>query len=137
MTWTLFHSAFSSVYNNVKGSLDSGYITELKPGHLINILFVGRQDGSSKPLLNPETTGLLLMKCLLAQLYDSGASWSQFRELDLLPQTGASPNCEILRLQDGTLLCTLRKLEKWDGHPKGVWLGNNRVLLVYYAGDNN
>jgi len=113
-TWHLLFEDFPTSYNGTPGSLCSGYIFEREPGKLFcSQLWVDRTD-PDKPLANPETTGVLPMKCLLSASSDSGRTWSAPMALDTSPCPGSSSTDAIVRLNNGHLLAPFENWREWD-----------------------
>lgn len=114
-TWSpLFEGFASGDWQGTPGSFSSAYLFESGPGALwMNCLWIDRTD-PALPLANPETTGLLTMRHLVAESHDGGKTWGPLREVSLRPSPGASPTNEILRLDDGSLLLPYESWKEWD-----------------------
>ncbi|HOZ49127.1 MAG TPA: sialidase family protein [Candidatus Hydrogenedentes bacterium] len=124
-TWTQLFEGFPPVFEGVPGSFTSGYPFEIAPGRLRMALVWVDRSHPDRPLANPDTTGLLPMKCLLSESEDAGATWGPLREVILSPHTGNALTGEILRLDDGTLALPYESWKEWDDIA-GVQSGNLR-----------
>ena len=112
--WERLYDGFDTTFEGTPGSLTGGYLFEAEPGRLlISLQWVDRTD-PTLPLSNPQTSGVLPMKYLLAESHDSGRSWSQPREVSLAPHPGANPAGAVIRLQDGRLLLPYESWREWD-----------------------
>ncbi len=92
-----------------KGSLKICYLTELAPGRLIAAsMWIDRETYPGQPLFNAETEGCLPMAILLADSFDNGKSWSEWRLVpmpdDIGPPSLTSP---LLKLADGRLAMSI------------------------------
>ena len=112
--WKRLFDGFDTTFEGTLGSYTGGYLFEPEPGRLlVSLHWVDRTD-PTRPLSNPQTSGVLPMKYLFAESEDSGRSWSQPREISLAPHPGANPTGEIVRLQDGRLLLSYESWKEWD-----------------------
>lgn len=113
-TWNRHGHDFDPIFQGTPGSFSSGYPCQHAPGKLsMYLVWVDRSD-PSLPLANPETTGVLPMKCLVAESSDGGHHWGELREVSLRPHRGASLTSEIIRLDDGNLLLPYESWKDWD-----------------------
>lgn len=113
-TWQRLYDGFDTVFNGVSGSFSGGYLFEANPERLlISLHWVDRSD-PTKPLSNPVTSGVLPMKYLLAESQDQGRTWTQPIEVSLAPHPGSNPSCEMLRLNEGSLLLAYESWKEWD-----------------------
>lgn len=112
--WRRLYDGFDTTFNGTPGSFSAGYPMELEPNRLLLTLhWVDRTD-PARPLSNPETSGVLPMKYLLAGSGDGGRSWSPLREVSLWPHPGANPTGEIIRLSNGQLMLAYESWKDWD-----------------------
>lgn len=102
------------------GTLKIGYLTELKPGHLIVAsMWIDRTTYPGAALFNEETEGCVPMSILLADSYDDGKSWSPWRLVSMPDEIGpASLTSPILKLADGSLALSIETNKHYhDGSP--------------------
>ena len=91
------------------GTLKICYLTELVPGQLLAAaMWIDRSSHPGQPLFNAETEGCLPMAIMLANSRDNGATWSDWRLLDLPAELGPpSLTAPILLLADGRLAMSI------------------------------
>ena len=109
-TWSEARRPFGETeVNGVVGSLKTGYLTELEPGHLIaSLMWVDRQTFPGMPLFNEETEGCLPMAIMLADSSDGGETWSPLRVVPIPASIGPpSLTSPVLKLADGTLALSI------------------------------
>lgn len=112
-TWHRLFDGFNTTFNGTPGSFTAGYLFEREPGKLlISLHWVDRTD-PTRPLSNPQTSGVLPMKYLISESNDAGATWSPPREVSLSPHPGTNPTTEILRLQNNDLLLAYESWKEW------------------------
>lgn len=112
--WERLYDEFDTTFAGVAGSYSGGYLFEANPERLlISLHWVDRSD-PTKPLSNPVTSGVLPMKYLLSESYDQGHTWTQPIEVCLAPHPGSNPTCEMLRLDDNSLLLAYESWKEWD-----------------------
>jgi hypothetical protein len=113
-TWGRLYDGFDTTFAGVPGSFSGGYLFEADQDRLlISLHWVDRSD-PAKPLSNPVTSGVLPMKYLLAESHDQGRTWSKPAEVSLAPHPGSNPTCEMLRLNDGSLLLAYESWKEWN-----------------------
>lgn len=113
-TWARQYDGFDTTHDGTPGSLMAGHLCERVPGQLmISMAWVDRTD-PTRPLSNPETSGVLPMRYLLAESTDGGASWAPPRRVSLAPHPGANPTDRIVRLTNGQLLLPYESWKEWD-----------------------
>ena len=95
--------------DGVVGSLRTGYLSELEPGHLMaSLMWIDRQTFPGKPLFNEETEGCLPIAILLADSADGGETWSPLRVVPIPASIGPpSLTSPVLKLADGTLALSI------------------------------
>jgi hypothetical protein len=108
-TWSSPEAPFSSEFSGVRGSLQVVYVTDLGGGALIGCgLWVDREAFPGQPLFHPETEGCLPMKILVCDSFDSGRSWSGWREVAVPPDVGPpSLTNPVLRVEGGRLAISI------------------------------
>jgi hypothetical protein len=113
-TWRRWFNGFDTTFDGTPGSFTAAYLTEPQPGRLIvNLHWVDRTH-PDRPLSNPETSGVLPMKCLLAESTNGGVTWSGPRHVSFAPHPGTNPTGPILALRDGALLLPYESWKEWD-----------------------
>jgi hypothetical protein len=114
--WTIMQRlAFDGEVHGAHGTLKVCYMTELSAGHLIAAaMWIDRTTYPGQPLFNPDTEGCLPMFILLADSYDSGASWSPWRLVTMPDELGpASLTSPIIQLPDGTLVLSVESNKQY------------------------
>ena len=116
------------VIAGVSGTLKLCYLTELAPGHILGAaMWVDRTSHPGKPLFDAETQGCLPMAILLADSFDQGRTWSEWRNVAMPAAIGppglTSP---ILKLADGSLVMSIETNKHYDDaskwHQRAVFL---------------
>jgi hypothetical protein len=128
-TWSAPEAPFSDSFDGVRGSLQVVYLTPLSDTHLLACsLWVDREAFPGKPLFNETTEGCLPMKILVADSFDLGRSFGQWREIPVTPDVGPpSLTGPILRLPSGRLVVSIETNKPYlDTSP---WL--QRVVYCY------
>lgn len=88
--WDVVHPGLTIELDGIVGDMYAGYLAELTPGVMTgSFVWVDRSDPNLS-FVHPETAGVLEMRNLVATSTDGGATWSDWRELDLGPDTGCS-----------------------------------------------
>jgi BNR repeat-like domain len=113
------------------GSIKVCHFTELGSNRLLAAaLWVDRESYPGKPLFNPETEGCLPMAILLADSVDSGATWSEWRNIPMPEEIGPpSLTSPLLRIADGRLALSVENNKTYEDRSK--WL--QRVVLFHSA----
>ncbi|MFN8487988.1 MAG: sialidase family protein [Caldilineaceae bacterium] len=109
-TWGAFWRPFGETrVDGVLGSLKLCYLTELTPGHLLAAaMWVDRESYPGQGLFNAETEGCLPMAILLADSYNGGATWSDWRKAPMPEEVGPpSLTNPIMKLADGSLAMSI------------------------------
>ena len=129
-TWgEIFRPLNKAVVDGKRGTLKITYLTEVSPGKLLAAaMWADRTTYPGKPLFNPDTEGCLPMSILLAESYDEGKTWSSWRKIDLPDDIGpASLTSPILKLPDGTLICSIETNKHY--HDTSKWM--QRVVFIH------
>ncbi len=122
-TWSAPSTPFATaMVDGQAGTLKHCYLTELSPGHVLAAaMWVDRTSHPGKLLFNTETEGCLPMAILLADSYDHGHSWSDWRQVampdDIGPPSLTSP---IMKLADGSLAMSIETNKPY--HDAGKWM---------------
>ncbi len=119
----------ASNLNGKQGTLKICYLTELAPGHLLAAsMWVDRATFPGQPLFNSETEGCLPMAILLADSFDSGDTWTAWRQVampaDIGPPSLTNP---VMKLADGTLVMSIETNKHYEDNSK--WY--QRVVLFH------
>lgn len=109
-------------------SLRLVYLTELDEGHLLAAsMWIDRETHRGAPLFNPRTEGCLPMGIFLADSFDGGRSWSDWRPVDLPADIGPpSLTNPLIKLPDGGLLLSVETNKHYADASK--WL--QRVVAL-------
>lgn len=121
-----FHKARVS---KAQSSFRICHITEISPNHLIAAsMWIDRQSYPDQPLFNPITEGCLPMGIFLADSYDQGQTWGDWRIVEIPKDVGPpSLTNPILRLSDGTLILSIETNKEW--HDDTKWY--QRVVFLH------
>ncbi len=133
LSWSEPATPFSTSFGGVRGSLQVVYITALGASHLIACsLWVDQEAFPGQPLFNESTEGCLPMKILVADSFDQGHTWTEWREVAVTEDVGPpSLTNPILRLPDGALIVSIETNKPYLDSSK--WL--QRVVYCY-SSDN-
>lgn len=95
--------------NGAKGGLRIAYPTQISENHLLlTAMFIDHSSYPGQGLFNAETEGCLPMYILLADSFDDGRTWSEWRYLPLPEEIGpASLTSPVVQLADGTLVMSI------------------------------
>ena len=112
----------SPVLEGRRGTLKLAYLTELAEGQLLAAaMWVDRTSFPGQPLFNEATEGCLPMAILLASSFDSGRTWTAWRQVKMPAELGPpSLTSPIFRLGDGRLAMSIETNKtyldsgKWD-----------------------
>jgi hypothetical protein len=156
-TWQTLHPGLTATIDGIEGNLYAGYFTEIGRasgadpliGHpettprddegverLHQQRVVGRLLGAflwvdrSNPELsfvNAETAGVLPMRALLADSPDGGATWNDFREVDLRPQVACSVTGPIFDLPGGALALPYESWKEYNDPTPGEHIASLRL----------
>lgn len=120
---------FSRVADGREGSLRVVYVTVLDGEHLLACgLWIDRQAHPGMPLFNPETEGCLPMKIVLADSFDNGFSWSDWRVVPVTTDVGPpSLTNPVLRFASGRLAISIESNKNYLD--ASVW--HQKVVYVF------
>ncbi|MBL8177237.1 MAG: exo-alpha-sialidase [Bryobacterales bacterium] len=108
-TWSDPAQPFDDGFAGVRGSLQVVYLTPVGNRHVIACaLWVNREAYPGAPLFHPGTEGCLPMKVLVADSFDAGLSFREWREVAVTEDVGPpSLTSPLLRLPDGRLVVSI------------------------------
>ena len=109
--WDVVHPGLTHELDGIEGDMYAGYLAELTPGELTGSFVWVDRSNPELSFVNPETAGVLEMRNLLATSRDGGATWNDWRELDLGPEQGCSCTGPSLRDRTRRAGVSLRNLE--------------------------
>ncbi len=124
-TWRESPVRFNSRIDGVHGSLSSGEIVELAPGHLLLYATWFDRSEPERPLFDPETKGILRSKQLLSESRDDGKTWSAWRVLPWSHLRGCSSTGPILQWTDGRIALPFESYKEYDDRSPashGAWI---------------
>ena len=106
--------------NGKRGGSRSCQLTEIEPGHVLAAaMWVDRETYPGKPLFNPETEGCLPMEILLADSFDNGRTWSEWRRVAMPKDIGPpSLTNAVMRLKGGNLAMTIESNKTYEDRSK-------------------
>ena len=113
-TWQTQFAGFDTNYGGIKGSVHSCYISEYRPGNLIASCCWVDRSNPDLPYANPQTGGILPVKCLLTDSFDGGYTWDCFRQVNLRHHNAAIPSGRIVVLGNGNLAMPYENWKQWD-----------------------
>jgi hypothetical protein len=125
--WETLHPGMTATVDGVEGNLYAGFFTELPDERLLGAFVWVDRSNPDLSFVNPETTGLLPMRALLAESTDGGADWSPFRTLDLSPQTGCSITGPVFALPGGELALPYESWKEYDDASFGRHIASLRI----------
>lgn len=109
-TWETPTTPFAKArVNGQESSFRLCYLTEINPDHILAAsMWIDRETHKGKPFFNPETEGCLPMGIFLADSFDRGITWSEWRYVDLPEELGPpSLTNPLIQLPDGTLVMNI------------------------------
>ncbi len=132
-TWSAPSGPFSRIVEGRQGSLRVVYLTPLGAGHILACgLWIDRQAFPGMPLFNPDTEGCLPMKIVLADSFDDGAAWSDWRAVPVTADVGPpSLTNPVLRFAGGRLAISIESNKPYLD--RSTW----RQKVVYVFSDDD
>lgn len=125
--WEVIHPGLTHVLDGIEGDMYAGYLAELTPGVLTgSFVWVDRSDPGLS-FVNSETAGVLEMRNLLAASTDGGASWHDWRELDLGPEQGCSCTGPVFSPEPGVLAFPYETWKSYDDPGPGSHTASLRL----------
>jgi hypothetical protein len=118
-SWKTLHAGLPAVVDGVQGNLYSGYFTELTPGHLLGCFLWVDRSKADLSFVNPQTAGILPTRILLADSPDAGATWTQFRPVEMAPHVGCASTGPVWRLPGGLLALPYENWKEYDDTSPG------------------
>lgn len=109
-TWSTPETPFAEArVNDKQSSFRLCYLTEINSDHLIAAsMWIDRETHAEKPFFNPDTEGCLPMGIFLADSFDQGVTWSEWRYIELPDELGPpSLTNPLIQLPDGTLVMNI------------------------------
>jgi hypothetical protein len=125
--WETLHPGLTATIDGVEGNLYGGFFTELPDGRVLGAFVWVDRSNPELSFVNPETTGLLPMRALLADSTDGGVSWTPFQALDLSPQTGCSVTGPVFLLPGRTLALPYESWKDYDDASFGRHIASLRI----------
>ena len=110
VTWQIVEQSFPiAKVHGKQSSFRLCYLTEISSEHLLAAsMWIDRETYFGEPFFNPETEGCLPMGIFLADSFDQGATWSEWRYVDLPEELGPpSLTNPLIKLPDGTLVMNI------------------------------
>lgn len=124
-SWNELPARFNGQRNGIPGSLSSGEIVELSPGHLLLYATWFDRSEPERPLFDPETQGILHSRQLLAESRDGGETWSDWREFAITELAGCSSTGPILQWPNGRIALAFESYKEFDDPgpaTHGAWI---------------
>lgn len=113
-TWEVLQPGLTAEVEGIEGNFYSGYFTELAPTRLLGVFVWVDRSNPELSFVNPETTGILPMKNLLAESSDGGATWGPHRIVDLGPEPACSCTGPVFALPGGELALPYEHWKEYD-----------------------
>jgi hypothetical protein len=127
--WSTIHPGLTATIDGVTGNIYSGYFTEIEPGRLLGAFVWVDRSNPELSFVHPETSGILPTKNLLSESNDGGASWGEFPEVDLSPQSGCTVTGPIFRLDGRTLALPYETWKSYEDSDPGVHTASLRFSV--------
>lgn len=125
--WDVVHPGLTHVLDGVEGDMYAGYLTELTPGELTGSFVWVDRSNPALSFVHPETAGVLEMRNLIATSNDGGASWDDWREVDLSPELGCSCTGPIFDAEPGVLAFPYETWKAYDDPSPGSHTASLRL----------
>ncbi len=119
--WTRTECEFPAAkVEGARSSFRVCYLTELDEGRLLAAsMWIDRETHPGAPLFNPRTEGCLPMGVFLADSFDGGRSWSDWRQVELPTDIGPpSLTNPLIKLDNGGLLLSVETNKHYDDEAK-------------------
>ena len=132
-SWGAFEAPFRPlVVGGHSGSFKLCYLTEIADGHIIAAaMWVDREAYPGKPLFNPETEGCLPMAIALADSFDDGRTFGDWRVVPMPEEIGPpSLTSPLLKLADGRLAMSIETNKTY--FDAGPW---RQKAVFFYSED--
>ena len=113
-TWQPLFAGFNTTLNGSFGSIHSCYITECAHRKLLASCCWVDRTHPELPYSNPQTGGILPVKCMITESADGGNSWSCLKPLDLHYHVTGACTAKIVVLQNGNLVLPYENWKQWD-----------------------
>jgi len=106
--------------NGQKSSSRLCYLTEINPEHILAAsMWTDRETHNGKPFFNAQTEGCLPMGIFLADSFDRGETWSDWRYVELPEELGPpSLTNPLIQLPDGTLVMNIENNKEYEDSSK-------------------
>lgn len=125
--WAVVHPGLTQVLDGIEGDMYAGYLAQLTPSTLTgSFVWVDRSDPHLS-FVNPVTAGVLQMRNLLATSTDDGATWHDWRELDLGPDEGCSCTGPVFEPEPGVLAFPYETWKSYDDPGPGNHTASLRI----------
>lgn len=125
--WETVNPGVTHVLDGIEGDMYAGYFAELEPGIVTgSFVWVDRSNPECS-FVNPTTAGVLPMRNLLATSVDGGASWGDWRELDLGPEDGCSCTGPVFSPAPGVLAFPYETWKSYDDPGPGNHTASLRI----------
>lgn len=125
--WETVNPGVTHVLDGIEGDMYAGYFAELEPGIVTgSFVWVDRSNPECS-FVNPTTAGVLPMRNLLATSVDGGASWGDWRELDLGPEDGCSCTGPVFSPEPGVLAFPYETWKSYDDPGPGNHTASLRI----------
>ena len=125
--WSTAHPGLTVTMDGVTGNIYSGYFTEVEPDRLLGAFVWVDRSNPALSFVHPDTAGILPTKNLLAESLNGGATWGEFREVDLSPQTGCTVTGPVFSTDDRTLALPYETWKSYEDSDSGVHTASLRL----------
>lgn len=125
--WTVVHPALTHSLAGVDCDSYGGYLAELTPGTLTGTFVWVDRSNPQLSFVNPVTAGVLEMHNFLATSTDGGATWYDWRELDLGPEQGCSCTGPVFSPEPGVLAFPYESWKAYDDAQPGKHTASLRL----------
>jgi hypothetical protein len=126
-TWQLVFEGFGDMPPGSGGRIRCIALTAIGGHRLIASLSWLDRSNPTLPMFNPQTEGILPTKVLFTESEDGGCSWTDPREVPLLPHKGNAITGSIVALEDGRLALPYEAWKEYDDTSPGKHYASLRV----------
>jgi hypothetical protein len=125
--WDVVHPGLTHEVDGIEGDMYAGYLAELTSGVLTGSFVWVDRSNPELSFVHPETAGVLEMRNLIATSHDGGATWENWRELDLGPEQGCSCTGPIFVPEPGVFAFPYETWKAYDDPSPGSHTASLRL----------
>lgn len=125
--WSVVHPAMTLRLDGVDFDSYGGFLSELSPGILTGVFVWVDRSNPHQSFVNPVTAGVLEMRNFLATSIDGGATWHDWREIDLGPDQGCACTGPVFEIEPGVLALPYETWKSYDDPSPGKHTASLRL----------